>query len=73
MCQPDTSNPSAPLRKAFNKKPWLTLPLHITRIKRTLLGYCMRDTPARSAPAYAHQLQTKASICGFGSEDKGAP
>jgi len=31
---------------------------------RVFGGYCIRDVPARSAPAYVHQLQRKAIIRG---------
>ena len=44
-----------------------TLPEHITRITRILGGYCSRETPARSAAAYPHQLQRNPKILGLNS------
>jgi hypothetical protein len=40
------------------------MPEHMTRTMRTLGGYCRREVPARSAPAYEHQLQQKATMIG---------
>ena len=42
----------------------LILPEQGTRITRMFGGYCIRLTPARSAPAYEHQLQRNATIFG---------
>lgn len=63
-CQPPTNTPSTPRWKA--RRTWCgdTLPLHITRTVRTFAGYCKRLTPARSAAAYAHQVQRKQMILG---------
>src|ERR1039458_5644154 len=49
--------PSAPLVSASITRLGWTMPEHITRIMRMLGGYWMRETPAKSAPAYEHQLQ----------------
>ena len=37
-------------------------PVQVSRTTRTFGRYCIRDVPARSAPAYVHQLQTNATI-----------
>jgi hypothetical protein len=66
MCQPVTRTPSAPFSKALRTNDGASIPEHISRMSRILGGYCSRLTPARSAPAYEHQLQAKAMI--FGSK-----
>jgi hypothetical protein len=45
------------------------LPVHITRITRTFGGYWNLETPARSAPAYEHQLHRKATNLGSNAFD----
>jgi hypothetical protein len=40
------------------------LPVQLTRMIRTFGGICMREVPAKSAPAYEHQLQQNATIRG---------
>src|SRR5271157_6095603 len=41
-----------------------TRPEHIRRMTRTLEAYLSRETPARSAAVYVHQLQKKATMRG---------
>ena len=45
------------------------LPVQFTRMILTFGGICIRLVPAKSAPAYEHQLQQKDSICGSKSPD----
>ena len=40
------------------------LPVQLIRMIRTLEGICILLVPARSAPAYEHQLQQKAKMRG---------
>src|SRR5512135_1858067 len=58
------STPSAPLAKASMMNCGSTRPEHISRMVRQLAAYFMRDTPARSAAVYVHQLQKNATIRG---------
>ncbi len=73
MCQPVTKTPSAPFSKAFSIYEGTSIPEHIRRISLMLGGYCILPTPARSAPAYEHQLQAKAMIFGTNSSDMLTP
>jgi hypothetical protein len=41
-----------------------TRPEHMTRMIRTFDAYFIRETPARSAAVYVHQLQKNATIRG---------
>jgi len=41
---------------------------HITRMTRVFVGYWSLPTPARSAPAYEHQLQQNITILGSNSD-----
>jgi hypothetical protein len=50
-----------------------TLAEHITRTIRTLVGYCKRLTPARSAAAYTHQVHKKHTILGSKSVVMNSP
>src|SRR6516225_4085655 len=58
------STPSAPLAKASKMNCGSTRPEHIRRITRAFAAYFRRETPARSAAVYVHQLQKKAAILG---------
>jgi hypothetical protein len=73
MCHPETMTPWAPWANALSKKPELIRPVHITLTKRTLTGYWIREIPARSAAAYAHQWQTNAIISGLWVSDINSP
>ena len=56
--------PSAPFEKASRMNCGSTRPEHITRIMRAF-GACLnRETPARSAAVYVHQLQKNATMRG---------
>jgi hypothetical protein len=59
--------PSAPFSNALNMKIGSTLPEHITLIILIFGGYCFLDIPAKSAPAYEHQLQANVKIRGLKS------
>jgi hypothetical protein len=48
-----------------------TRPEHISRIVRVFEAYFIRDTPARSAAVYVHQLQKKAMMHGCQGEGEG--
>src|SRR5208283_760976 len=58
------STPSAPRAKAVSTSCGSSRPEHISRITQPLGGYFMRDTPARSAAVYVHQLQKNATMRG---------
>ena len=59
--------PSAPPRNALTTNIGSTRLEHITRITLNEGGICSLLTPAKSAPAYEHQLQRKATILGSNS------
>src|SRR5512138_3073052 len=59
--------PSAPRSNAFTMKSGLIRLLHGVRMIRTFGDILRRIVPARSAPVYVHQLQTKAMT--FGSNE----
>src|SRR5208283_2693226 len=61
------STPSAPRASASRMNWGSTLPEHMSRITRMLAAYFSRETPARSAAVYVHQLQKKATMRGFHS------
>src|SRR5512137_3076504 len=61
-----TMTPSAPSWNAFRMNAGSTLPLHIVLRTRTFGADLIRETPARSAPVYEHQLQRNPMI--FGSK-----
>src|SRR5450756_3260791 len=56
--------PSAPRSKALMMKSGSMRPVQGRRMMRTLLAMRRRLVPARSAPVYVHQLQTKAVMRG---------
>src|SRR5512138_3729288 len=56
--------PSAPRSKALMMKSGLIRLLHGARMIRTFGDILRRLVPARSAPVYVHQLQTKATTFG---------
>src|SRR5450830_421406 len=56
--------PSAPRSKALMMNSGSMRPLQGRRMMRTLLAMRRRLVPARSAPVYVHQLQTKAVMRG---------
>ena len=49
------------------------LPEHMTRMTRMFGGYWNLETPARSAPAYEHQLHRKATNLGSNAFDMFKP
>jgi hypothetical protein len=62
-----------PRVNASNMSTGSILPVHMTRITRILGGYWNLETPARSAPAYEHQLHRKATNLGSNGFDMCKP
>src|SRR5512137_93175 len=65
--------PSAPRSNALRTKRGSIRPVQGRRMMRTLLAMCSRLVPARSAPVYVHQLQTKAVMRGSKSPSAVTP
>ena len=59
--------PSAPRLSASRTNIGSTRPEHMTLIDLRLAGYLVRLVPARSAPAYEHQLQRNPTMLGSNS------
>lgn len=62
--QPATKTPSAPFSSALIRWMTATLPVHGNLTILILLGYVNLIEPARSAAAYAHWVQQKATTIG---------
>src|SRR5271165_5717350 len=58
------STPSAPPAKAARMNCGSARPEHMRRMMRTFGAYLSRETPARSAAVYVHQLQKNATMRG---------
>jgi len=56
------------LAKAFSRSMKSIRPVHGKRIILTFEEYLMRLVPVKSAPAYVHQLHTKATTFGSKSD-----